>query len=743
MWDVSSEMLATIRDDGYLQQANPRWQADLGWAPEELLERPLADLIHPDDRERCDQEVAKLKLGVADRVSCECRCRCQDGSYRWLAWNSVLSEENDLTYVSAHDITDRKLQEASLKRRTAQQETIAYLGELALRGTSLTQLFEVTAARMALTLDSGMVAILEKESDTGFFVVRASEGISDVKVGDRRPDCPSGTTHTSYTFALGASALGRETVPVLVEDYDLEPRFEGTVLTPQRMRSGLCVLIQGRKHPFGTISSISPLPGAFAAGDSAFFAAAAVLLADAVERSQSDEEMHKLALHDPLTGLANQKLFRDRLTHGLARAHRSGEQLAVMSLDLDAFKAVNDTFGHAVGDLFLIEVAQRIIGTIREGDTVARFGGDEFMLIYEGVADAAEAEIMSNRLFDALKTPFSIEGAECAISCSLGIALSDSENRDVDGLLHDADIALYLCKDRGGSTWTLATEAMRDVVTDRAKIKQALALAIDKAEIYLDYQPIVALKSGELCGVEALARWTHAERGSISPAVFVPIAEESDSIVRLGGWVLREACAQAVRWRNEFGTEAPLPIHVNVSVRQVTDLDLVEAVRAALDESGAEPSDIALEITETVMIESLGGTKKVLADLRLMGMKVVLDDFGTGYSSLSYLERFPVDTLKIDRSFISSLNGMTDPVPVVTAILGMAKAMKMTSVAEGVETADQAALLKELGCHFAQGYFFARPGSSDLISSLVRDGSYLRERAAEAAGISSLGLTGS
>jgi EAL domain-containing protein (putative c-di-GMP-specific phosphodiesterase class I) len=301
------------------------------------------------------------------------------------------------------------------------------------------------------------------------------------------------------------------------------------------------------------------------------------------------------------------------------------------------------------------------------------------------------------------------------------VATSDADNLNAEALLRDADIAMYHSKQRGRGMCTVATKEMRLAVRDRSNTKNALERAIENNELVLHYQPIVALDTSEIRAVEALVRWQHPERGLIPPTEFIPVAEDSGLINRLGEWVLHAACRQAARWRLEFCETAPLPIHVNLAARQVAQQDLFALVRDALNEHGVPPSDIVLEITESALIEGTRGPIAALVELTRMGVSIVLDDFGTGYSSLSYLERFPIDTLKIDRAFVSKIKDPAAPSPIVAAIVGMASALAVGTVAEGVETADQAAAVAALGCQHAQGYFFARPAPAERTTQLVRD----------------------
>jgi len=621
------------------------------------------------------------------------------------------------------DISARRGAEAEAQRHAAQQKEVAEFGERALREGNIDLLMEAATDRVASTLGVEIASILELSTGECAFLTRAETTVSR---GETR--VPHGSSDSSQ-----ASFTVRETQPVLVNDCEQESRFaRDPALRAWGVRSVLTVKIPGHLHPFGVLEAASASPRAFEEHDKTFLAAIANILADALTRAKSEEEMRNLALHDSLTGLPNRTLFFDRLTVALARTARLGTRVAVLFLDIDHFKSFNDTLGHRATDRLLTQVGARIERTMRETDTVARFGGDEFVVLCEDLDSGDEAEILTSRLVSAFEVPFSFGDEQHELSASIGVALSDSENLDGEALLRDADIAMYRSKEGGRGMATVSSDEMRQAVVERFETKRALEKAIATDQLRLHYQPIVALDSGEISAVEALVRWEHPERGLVPPGQFIPVAEESVLIVRLGEWVLRAACLQAARWRAEFGDQGPLPIHVNLSARQAAQLNLPELVGKVLDETGVPPGDIALEITETALIEGVRGPMVALGELKKMGMSIVLDDFGTGFSSLSYLDRFPIDTLKIDRAFVSQLEGPTAPAPIVTAIVGMARALAVETVAEGVETAEQTAAVTALGCSYAQGYFFARPAPAEQITALMRDDQPLRDRAAEA-----------
>jgi predicted signal transduction protein with EAL and GGDEF domain len=449
-----------------------------------------------------------------------------------------------------------------------------------------------------------------------------------------------------------------------------------------------------------------------------------------VERIRAQEQIAHQATHDALTGLANRVLFRDRLELALERAERRGSLAALLFLDLDRFKDVNDTLGHHAGDELLRSVADRLQAALRAGDmlarfgdgefTLARFGGDEFVVLCEDLASEDAAVRIAQRVQQALLGPFLLERTEHVVTASIGIALASGSDRNAEGLLRDADIAMYRAKERGVGNWEIFDEALLNRALVRVATERALRRGLEAGELRLHYQPIVTLDDDRrLHSVEALVRWEHPEQGLLPPGAFIPIAEESALILQIGEWTLREACEQASRWRARFGDRAPLPVSVNVSARQLAQAELPGIVRRVLAETGLSAGDLAIELTETALIEDSSVPADTLRELKSLGVKVVLDDFGTGFSSLSHLQTFPIDALKIDRSFVMHLGTEGDARPIVGAIAAMANALGLEVVAEGVETAEQAAEAQALGCGWAQGYHFARPAPAPEIESLI------------------------
>ena len=449
--------------------------------------------------------------------------------------------------------------------------------------------------------------------------------------------------------------------------------------------------------------------------------AVAHVLNGALEGRRTEERIRHDALHDALTGLPNRALLMERLSDAVARADAEGRSLALFFLDVDHLKVLNDSLGHHAGDELLRAIGPRLGAVLRPEDMIARFGGDEFAVLCEGVGDEAHALRVAERLVRAFAHPFEVRGEPRFCSTSVGVVVSDPDGpRGADELLSDADAALYRAKERGRGRHEVFDIGLRDRTTARLRIEADLRRALqDGDQLWVAYQPYYKLPEGRISGVEALLRWQHPELGAIPPIEFIPVAEDSGLIVELGELVLRTACADAARWR--AGGAPDLSLSVNVSARQMALTGMPGVVGAVLRESGLEPTALALEITEGVLLEDTAATAETLQALRRLGARLLLDDFGTGYSSLAYLRRHPIDALKIDRAFVADLgeDGEGDAA-IVEAIIGMAKALGMRVVPEGVETAGQLRRLTALGCEFAQGFHLSHPLPAAELEELLR-----------------------
>jgi diguanylate cyclase (GGDEF)-like protein/PAS domain S-box-containing protein len=439
-------------------------------------------------------------------------------------------------------------------------------------------------------------------------------------------------------------------------------------------------------------------------------------LSDVTERKVAEELLLHHALHDVLTGLPNRSLLVDRLGLAIRRAARSGGSVAVLVLDLDGFKVVNDSLGHAVGDRLLAAVARRLEACLRPSDTVARLGGDEYGVLLEDLHDSAEARVVAERVHDAFGEAFDLDGRPVFTTASIGIAVG-GEAAMPEGLLRDADTAMYRAKSRGRARCEVFDPAMHTTALARLHLETDLRGAVERGEFELAYQPLVSLSDGRITGFEALARWRHPARGLLLPAEFIPVAEDTGLIVAIGRWVLMEACRQLREWNLRYG--AALSVNVNLSPRQFVDGGLARDVAAALREAELSAGLLKLEITEGLLMGEAGHVAATLDELKALGVELCIDDFGTGYSSLSYLHRFPIDTLKIDRSFVARLSTDGQSEQIVQTILVLAQSLRMRAVAEGVETAEQADRLRSMGCEYAQGFRFSRPLPGDDAGALI------------------------
>jgi diguanylate cyclase (GGDEF)-like protein len=432
----------------------------------------------------------------------------------------------------------------------------------------------------------------------------------------------------------------------------------------------------------------------------------------------SAERSLDAALHDSLTGLPNRTLMLQLIEHAVRRSRRSKTISALIFVDLDRFKLVNDTHGHQVGDELLVAVATRLTQLLRPGDSVARLSGDEFVILCEDVAAAGAVDSLAVRLDTELSKPFKLSGIQLSLTASIGVAFTGQGIDSPDELLLDADLAMYQSKrDRIASHDVLDVRQLH-LAGDRAGLSRGLSGAIDRSEMHLDYQPMVRSSDGRITGVEALLRWTHPTRGPIAPAVFIPFAEQSGQIIELGRWVLVQACADRQEWQRQ--SQVPIEIALNVSVHQFMSAGLAKMVATTLATTSTDPALLTLEVTESVFIRDERRALVVLDDLKHIGVKLSLDDFGTGYSSLNYLNAMPIDTIKVDQSFVAKLNDQPSSREIVSAIIGLAHGLGMTVVAEGVETIQQHRELTELGADLCQGFYFARPMLAMLVDPLVR-----------------------
>jgi diguanylate cyclase (GGDEF)-like protein len=435
----------------------------------------------------------------------------------------------------------------------------------------------------------------------------------------------------------------------------------------------------------------------------------------------ASEQIEHLAYHDSLTGLPNRALFIDRLIIGLSRAERKHSRIVVLFIDLDRFKEINDSLGHTIGDHLLKLVAERLRTTTRETDSLARFGGDEFTLMLEDVGDVDDATRVAQKIIEALRVPFQVHEQELFVSGSVGLSIFPDDGGDADTLVRNADTAMYRAKEQGRDGYQLYAPAMNVRALERLALEQMLRKALSNHELTIHYQPLIHVEGGDtVFGVEALLRWNHPSLGLVAPAHFISAAENSGLIIPIGAWVLKEACLQAMAWTRSLGM--PLIVSVNLSARQFQQPTLVDEVKEALAASELVPSQLELEITESSAMQNAENTVRTLRELKRIGVRISMDDFGTGYSSLSYLKRFPIDTLKLDQSFVRDIVTDSDDGAIATAVLAMGRSLSLEVIAEGVEKEDQLDFLHARGCRRFQGFLFSAPLPPGEILAFIRRG---------------------
>ena len=606
------------------------------------------------------------------------------------------------------DITDRRNTEQTLRRHAAGQEEIAELGRLAIRGAPMEELFDRAVDAAWRVLSSDCAWLLERSPNSSDPVLAAEVGWTDPMKGERI----AGEGRSLFGYAA------RSGKPVIIKDWEQERRFP---LSRQRLargvRSSIGVPVGDPAMPFGVLEVQYTTAQAVPANCLPFLDALTNVLAEALESRRGHDLVRYQALHDGLTGLPNRTLLLDRVTRALDRTDRHPQPLAVLFIDLDNFKLINDSLGHEAGDELLKVVATRLARETRRSDTLARLGGDEFAVLCEELSSELNVTCIADRLLSSLAPPVRLGHDEHTVSASIGIALSSSESSAAD-LLRDADAAMYHAKMTGRGRSELFDTAMRARVLSRVHTEAALRIALTKAEdIYLHYQPLVSLNSGRIVGAEALARWQHPDWGPVSPLRFIAVAEDSGLIHELGAYLIRRAAHECAAWQDTPDLAA---IAVNVSTRQLVRSDEVPTLLThVLADEGIAPGFLTVEITESLLIAHLTATLATLRSLRNLGVRLSLDDFGTGYSSLSYLRDLPLDSVKIDRSLIKDIMDSSRAADLVAAIIGMGHALDLQVVAEGVETRDQAALLQSFGCDIGQGYYFAKPMAPEELTALL------------------------
>lgn len=663
----SADGLVLVDALGVITYSGPSTHRLLGYADSAILGRELLGYIHPEDQAAA-QASGVTAVPPEDSVTSEVRVRHHDRSWRWLeiTTTNLLTETGINAYVvNFRDIT---------ARRAAAEDT----------------------ARLAAIVTSSEDPIIGQSLDGV---------ITSWNAGAER----------LYGYQAGA-ALGRR-----LGDFLSPPDLseEGTTLL-NAIAAGESVnrLETVRQHFDGTrievMVSISPIRDAHGR-----VTGAATIDRDITDRKRLERQLIQQAFHDSLTGLPNRALFLDRLAHALMRTPRQPGRVALLSLDLDRFKLVNDTLGHAVGDRLLVAVGERLQACLRPGDTLARFSGDEFAVLLEDLRQPTEASRVATRMIDALRPPFPIGGREVFITSSIGIAFRHaSAISSVEELLRQADIALYQSKANPTGEPVIFSPHLDAAAALRLGLETDLRRALSQEEFHLFYQPVVDLTTGSVSGVEALLRWRHPNRSELGPASFIPVAEDTGLIVAIGRWVLAEACREVMRWQQNPEAQ-PLKLFVNISAREFQEPDLVAHIANTLTATGLPPQQLCLELTETAVMEDVDQAINTLTTLKGLGIALSLDDFGTGYSSLGYLSRFPMDVLKVDRSFVAALPDDIGAEAIVRAIIALAHTLGLAVTAEGVETAAQLLHMQALGCQHVQGFYFAPPVSAGEVPALL------------------------
>jgi diguanylate cyclase (GGDEF)-like protein len=613
--------------------------------------------------------------------------------------------------------------EEQKERLTRMFEALSATNEAIMRAKSRTQLFELVCEAVAKggKFTSTVVSLVNPGSD--FLDVVAAAGPTaetsrhvKVSINGERPEGRglSGTAFRSGQACISNDYLADQRVSAFHAVIRSDGAKAGAAfpLFVRGQAAGIMLLLSAETQTF-TPEFVELLQRL---ADNVSFALESFDRAD--EKTKADERIEYLASHDSLTRLPNREMFNGLLHHAIEAAHRHQRRFAVMFIDLDRFKVINDSLGHDAGDILLMEIARRLRHALRSSDVVARLGGDEFVIILDETIDSNDIERIARNLLSVLSEPLQLSGHECHTTASIGIAMYPADGADVQTLTKNADMAMYLAKEDGKNGFRFFTKAVKAQSIERLMLETALRRALERDQFALHYQPKVDLATGQINGVEALLRWTHPELGVLPPMEFIPLAEETGLIVPIGRWVLREACAQNMAWQRR-GLR-PVSMAVNLSPRQFADEHLLADIDKALAASGMPAVLLQLEVTESMVMRNVSRAIKVLDAIQGRGVRLAIDDFGTGYSSMSLMKQFPIDTIKIDRSFVRDLPNDSEDRAIAQAIISMGKALGMTVIAEGVETIDQQAFLRNHACDEMQGFLFSKPVPPQQLAELLR-----------------------
>jgi len=681
----------------------------LGYRREELLELRAGDIRPAATVEKLRAETTELLAAAGRTNTVMTAYRRKDGSvFPVESRRSLLdTPQGRVLVVNSRDMTERTAAEASRAAQARYQRKISKLGQAALSKRNAGELVAKAVQTVLEGLGSGAVAYLERGSGEGELILRRVAGLASTPTDSALVRVPAGgplrpVLDTSQAVIM--SAPWGESLPL---------PFEWV----RRYGSLAAVAVPADGGPRGVVCAFAEEPGVFGAEETRFLGAAASMVSAALHRLDSEARLAYLAQFDPLTGLPNRTLLADRFSLMIVQARRRNVSLGVLFIDLDDFKLVNDTQGHAAGDELLKEMAKRLQSSLRDGDTVARISGDEFAVILGDLARPDDAALVAQKILERVAAPVNVQGQEAVVTASIGIATFPADGDNAETLLGAADAAMYRAKQSGRNAFHFFTADINTRTRARAQMGLELRRALERREFSLAYQPKIDLTSGHPCGAEALLRWRHPERGLIAPVEFIPVLEETGLIVPVGEWVLKRACEDLKEW---LGRGAPaMPVAVNLSARQFRQHDLEERIRSIVYGAGIDPALIELEITESQLMHDPDHAVRVLRGLGDAGLRIAIDDFGTGYSSLAYLTRFPLASLKIDRSFVADVLDDEADATIVRTIVDMAHTLGFTVIAEGVELDSQATFLRALGCEQAQGFLFARPMPAEDFSALV------------------------
>jgi diguanylate cyclase (GGDEF)-like protein/PAS domain S-box-containing protein len=724
VFERSSVGMAIGRLDGRLLAANPALERMLKYSQDEMLERSYADLVAPEDSDAWRRQLDELTRGVRDVFQDARRFTRKDGETVVLRMtlSVVCDAEGRPEFISgvAEEMTSSRQLETEFRRRTVDLLELvgSAVGEAATIEEAIQLCLDQVCTRTGWPVGHALRVPENGPSQlvsTGLWHLADHARFGSLREASAHLRIPAGVGLPGKVLSTGK--------PIWADDVKNHPHaVRRDVAMMVGLHTGFYVPIPVGGRVAGVLEFFSTGRVAYDPTLMAALVQIGLQLGKVADRHRLGAFYAHQAHHDPLTGLPNRILFMDRLEHALTRLERGSTRVGVLFFDLDGFKEINDRSGHEAGDRLLVMLAERLRGVLRPGDTLARFGGDEFTILCEDIQGERHAIGIAERVLDAVAEPFRIDEIDFRVTASIGIVIARGHHDLPEVLLRNADVAMYRAKQRGGGRHELFDESLRTRVLQRRGAEWSLRHAVERGELRLVYQPAVSLRDGSIAGFEALLRWDHPERGMLEPEEFIPLAEDSGLIVPIGAWVLEQACLQAARWggRSPNG-KGPL-MWINLSSRQLGRSDLPRMIANVFEWTGIQPRSVCLEITETALMEDVDAAVQELEKLRALGLELSIDDFGIGYSSLSCLQRLPIAWVKLDRSFIRALGQEKQNTALVAGVINMAHALDLTVVAEGVENAEQLAELRRLGCDCAQGFFFAHPQPAEELNALIESG---------------------